>query len=74
MIYPSPVTGNSMRKMPFASETLQVYNFNGSMIIRSQVQGMEHFTINSSEFNPGLYFFRILTTSNIIITGRFVVL
>lgn len=73
-VYPNPVTGNSKLEIPLSSVVLQIYNFNGSMIIRSHVKGMEYYTINSSRFNPGLYFFKILTTNDKIITGRFVVL
>ena len=73
LVYPNPVTGNSLLEIPISSEVLQIYNFNGSIMIRSRVKGMEYYTINSSKIDPGLYLYRIQLTNGEIRSGRFIV-
>lgn len=72
-VYPNPVISESQLELSNTFDILEIYNINGSMILQSQVSGMDYYTINSIHFNQGIYWYRIFSLKGLFRSGRFVV-
>ncbi|MCK4747890.1 MAG: T9SS type A sorting domain-containing protein, partial [Bacteroidales bacterium] len=72
-VYPNPVIDESLLDLSHTFDILEIYNYNGSMIMQSHVSGMDYYTINSSQFSPGIYLYRIISSKGKFRSGRFII-
>ncbi|OQX73346.1 MAG: hypothetical protein B6D61_12640 [Bacteroidetes bacterium 4484_249] len=63
-IYPNPASDLVNISSRFEIRTVKVFNYAGQMVTNEQVES-KHYMINTSKYNPGIYFFRIETTEGI---------
>ncbi|MEZ5197077.1 MAG: T9SS type A sorting domain-containing protein [Bacteroidales bacterium] len=60
-VYPNPASNLVNIKSDFEIKNITVYNYAGQVITKEQVDNYTY-QFNTSEFNPGIYFFQIETT------------
>jgi len=65
MIYPNPASDVVNIKSDFEINTIMVYNFAGQIVTNEQVNS-KFYQINTSQYNAGIYFFRIETDEGAI--------
>lgn len=71
--YPNPVTGISVIDLAKSFDILEIYNCNGTKIFSQDITNLKSCKINASQFNPGLYFFRVYPYKGSDRCGRFIV-
>ena len=64
-VYPNPATDVVNIKSAFQIENVKVFNYNGQVVANETVNSTMY-KVNTSQFNSGLYFFRIETTEGTI--------
>ncbi|MCD4730897.1 MAG: T9SS type A sorting domain-containing protein, partial [Bacteroidales bacterium] len=64
-IYPNPATDFVNISSEFEIKTVKIFNYAGQVMTVEQVKST-HYRINTSQYNPGIYFLRIETTAGII--------
>jgi hypothetical protein len=79
-IYPNPIKqGNPItlnldqNDNNFANVGIEVYNANGQLIIRNQVNGKDSFTIETRNLSAGIYLLRIITNDGQIRNEKIIV-
>ncbi|MBC8487819.1 MAG: T9SS type A sorting domain-containing protein, partial [Bacteroidetes bacterium] len=65
MIYPNPASDVVNIKSDFEINNVMVYNFAGQIVANEQVNS-KFYQINTSQYNAGIYFFRIETDEGTI--------
>jgi len=64
-IYPNPASDLINISSEFEIKTVKVFNYSGQVIIFEQVENTQY-RINTSQYKPGIYFFRIETSGGTI--------
>ena len=64
-VYPNPASNVVNIKSDFDITNIRVYNHSGQVVADEEVHNKMH-QFNTSQFNVGLYFFRIETTEGTI--------
>ena len=72
-VYPNPVIGISIIDLAQSFDILEIYNCNGIQIVSKDIANLKSYKIISSQFNPGLYFFRVYSYKGFDRCGRFIV-
>ena len=65
-VYPNPASDKINIKSDVQIKSVKVYNYVGQVIVNEDVNGMMyHF--NTSQYRPGIYFFRIETEAGVVL-------
>jgi hypothetical protein len=54
-------------------QTIQVFNMNGQLVNSYRVDNADSYRIETTTYAPGVYFVKVITTENKVITAKFVV-
>lgn len=76
-IIPNPVTGTSRILIPEIIKhevLLSIYDYQGKLLSIRKYKPNEEILINNTQFNPGIYIYRIIVNNTSYYSGKFVVL
>ena len=72
-IFPQPATENLHFNLPDNAQEVAIYTSLGSEIYRAALKGQKEIIMNVSDWESGVFFYRIKTAQNEIIGGKFLI-